>query len=254
MYFCLRVWIPDNFPAWGHACVTAAWAFSTSWMILVEIQSTLFFTVLHWSWLRNEAAHRFHLDTLERERVSSLNVQLKGPHYPTFFKSSFPPFACLGQAMEFSPVGSGSACRGSSPGDNSAERLDSRGLSSAWPSMPVCNRCVMLPLWAFQMFSSWCFHILLYKRMQVWAYEKVLWGLHRAFFGRLSATVCSLAPLGVWNRIASQFVCKSLDTIHIITCHMLAGCSIMSSWVPCCYGKMLGKADAGMPLHCATNL
>ncbi len=182
----------------------AAWAFSTSWMILVEIQSTLFFAVLHWSWLRNEAAHRFHLDTLERERVSSLNVQLKGPHYPTFFKSSFPPFACLGQAMEFSPVGSGSACRGSSPGDNSAERLDSRGLSSAWPSMPVCNRCVMLPLWAFQMFSSWCFHILLYKRMQVWAYEKVLWGLHRAFFGRLSATVCSLAPLGVWNRIALQ--------------------------------------------------
>ena len=48
-------------------------------------------------------------------------------------------------------------------------------------------------------------------------------------------------------------LCKSLDTIHIIS-HMLAGCSIMSSWVPCCYGKMLGKADAGMPLHCATNL
>lgn len=35
-------------------------------------------------------------------------------------------FNRLGQAMEFSPVGSGNrACRGRSAGDNSAERLDS---------------------------------------------------------------------------------------------------------------------------------
>lgn len=151
----------------GHARVTAAWAFSPSWMMLVEnihmyrvLQSTLFFAALHWSWLRNEAAHRFYLDTLQRERVLSLSTVAK-----------------CGLNVQSSWAGHGiQPCR---VRESCLPRQirwrqqcwatwfnDSRSLSLAWPSMPFCNHCAMLPHWAFQMFSSWCFPILLYKRMQ----------------------------------------------------------------------------------------
>lgn len=124
--FLLATLNPRQFSR-GHARVTAAWTFSRSWMILVESihMYRVHYSLLYCIGLDCGAAHRFHLDTL-------------------------PPLQRPGQAMEFSPVGSGNrACRGRSAGDNSAERLDSRSLSLAWPSMPFCNHCAMLPHWFF---------------------------------------------------------------------------------------------------------
>lgn len=137
--FLLATLNPRQFSR-GHARVTAAWAFSPSWMMLVEnihmyrvLQSTLFFAALHWSWLRNEAAHRFHLDTLPRLSTVAkcgLNVQSSWAGHgiqPCRVRES-----CLPRQIRWRQQ-----CW-------ATWFNDSRSLSLAWPSMPFCNHCIPL--------------------------------------------------------------------------------------------------------------